>query len=467
MPGMTCPDDDPADPASGAGSGDGAGDAVPADESAWELDGPVPSAWVAFWPHEDPPTREEVGRAVASWVGRQVEAEAGEPDEDEGMLWSLLLRVPGVTNPVVLWAEAALQADPGQLPDEAMARCRWVIGMQTVLEPGEAHAEYFHLVSMLAGALPEVVGMLDVSNSRRWPRAEIEEQFLVQDAVPNDEFLWTITAVAPTESEDAPMMLFTTGLSRCGLPELEMLEVPSRHSQAAAILMNHVASLLLEAPPPAPRVPIDVGPDLQVALVPWQECARFVEDGVPGSRAFRKAAEEQGDGGLAGVRACVCAVEPRGSFRPVWAWPRDVIERMESGRAVLYASEHSSAATERRAQRTWPKFATAFASLRRSGQSEVAALADGAFHVQAPVGGTDAEDRREQGWFVVRRFDHDVVEATLSEEPVTRDDLHAGDSIRIPRDSVTDWRVILPDDMFGPDRSEALLAAVDRLRGLA
>jgi uncharacterized protein YegJ (DUF2314 family) len=97
----------------------------------------------------------------------------------------------------------------------------------------------------------------------------------------------------------------------------------------------------------------------------------------------------------------------------------------------------------------------------------VAALADGAFHVQAPVGGTDAEDRREQGWFVVRRFDHDVVEATLSEEPVTRDDLHAGDSIRIPRDSVTDWRVILPDDMFGPDRSEALLAAVDRLRGLA
>jgi uncharacterized protein YegJ (DUF2314 family) len=342
-----------------------------------------------------------------------------------------------------------------------------VIGMQTVLEPGEAHAEYFHLVSMLAGALPEVVGMLDVSNSRRWPRAEIEEQFLVQDAVPNDEFLWTITAVAPTESEDAPMMLFTTGLSRCGLPELEMLEVPSRHSQAAAILMNHVASLLLEAPPPAPRVPIDVGPDLQVALVPWQECARFVEDGVPGSRAFRKAAEEQGDGGLAGVRACVCAAEPRGSFRPVWAWPRDVIERMESGRAVLYASEHSSAATERRAQRTWPKFATAFASLRRAGQSEVAALADGAFHVQAPVGGTDAEDRREQGWFVVRRFDHDVVEATLSEEPVTRDDLHAGDSIRIPRDSVTDWRVILPDDMFGPDRSEALLAAVDRLRGLA
>jgi hypothetical protein len=60
-----------------------------------------------------------------------------------------------------------------------------------------------------------------------------------------------------------------------------------------------------------------------------------------------------------------------------------------------------------------------------------------------------------------------VVEAALSEEPVTRDDLHAGDVVRIERKDVTDWRVILPDDTFGPDRGDALLAAVDRLRGLA
>jgi len=460
MPPMMSPDEDPALP-------DPAGEEQLGDESVWELPAPVPSAWVAFWPHPDPPTREEVGRAIASWVGKEVEAEASEPDEDEGMLWALMVKVPGVNNPVVLWSEAALPADPGQLPDSAMAKCKWVVGMQAVLEAGEAHAEYFHLVSMLAGALPEVVGMLDVSNSRRWPRPEIEEQFLAQDAVPNDEFLWTITAVATSEEEDAPMMLFTTGLTRCGLPELEMLEVPARHSQAAAILLNHVASLLLEAPPPAPGVPIEVGPDLHVVLVPWEQCAKFIADEVPGSRAFREVAREQGDGSLTSVRAVVCGSERRGSFRKLWAWPKDIIDRMEDGRAVLFASEHTAAATERRAQRTWPKFATAFASVRRAEQQQVQALADTAFHVQAPVGGVDAEDRREQGWFIVHRFDHDVVEATLSEEPVTRQDLHAGDSIRIPRDEVTDWRVFLPDDMFGPDRSDALLAAIDRLRGLA
>jgi len=149
----------------------------PLGESAWELPAPIASAWVGFWPHPDAPTRDEVGRAVASWVGREVEMESSEPDEDEGMLWALMVNIPGVNSPVVLWAERALNAEPGQLEDPAMAACKWVVGMQTVLEPGETHAEYFHLMAMLAGSLPELTGILDVSNARRWPRQEMKSSF--------------------------------------------------------------------------------------------------------------------------------------------------------------------------------------------------------------------------------------------------------------------------------------------------
>jgi len=163
----------------------------------------------------------------------------------------------------------------------------------------------------------------------------------------------------------------------------------------------------------------------------------------------------------------ICSAKKRGSFKQLWAWPTEIIASMEAGRAVLYASEHSAAATERRAQRTWPKFATAFASVRRAEEPDVLALATTAFQVQAPLGSVDEHDRREQGWFTVQRFDHDVVDAILSEEPVTRQDLHVGDAIRILRAEVTDWRVFLPEEVFGPARSDALLAAVDRLRGLA
>jgi uncharacterized protein YegJ (DUF2314 family) len=407
-----------------------------------------------------------VGRSIAGWVGREVKAEPADLD-DEGMIWAMLVEIPGVTTPVVFWAERALPADPSQLPDPAMAACTWVIGMQTMLEPGEASEEFFHLMAMLSGSMPDLAGVLDVANARRWPRKELEEQFLAADAVPNDEHLWTITAVADRDDDDAPMMLFTTGLARCGLPELEILEFPSRHSQAAAILVNHVASLLLESPPPPPFERMEVGPDTFVALVPWQSCAQYMDDGTPGSRAFREIAAQHGDGSLTGVRAVICSPEQRGQFRKVWAWPEETLARMEDGRAVLYASERSAAATERRAQRTWPAFATAFASVRRSDRPEIAALAASAFHVQAGVGTVDEQDRREQGWFVVRSFDHDVVEAALAEEPVTAEGMHAGDVIRIPRASVSDWRVILPDEMFGPDRSGGLLEAIDRLRGYA
>ena len=162
---MKSPDDEPLDPqpdgdsapdpgSSDASRPDGHGDAdgeggADADtnadeltgESVWELPAPVASAWVGFWPHPDAPTRDDVGRAVASWVGREVEMESSEPDEDEGMLWALMVNIPGVNSPVVLWAERALNAEPGQLEDPAMAACKWVVGMQTVLEPGEAQAE--------------------------------------------------------------------------------------------------------------------------------------------------------------------------------------------------------------------------------------------------------------------------------------------------------------------------------------
>jgi hypothetical protein len=441
-------------------------ESAPSDESAWELPSAVPSAWVGFWPHPDAPSQEEVGRAIASWIGRELDADSGQPDPDEGMLWALMLRIPGVTSPVVVWAERALAADSAQLPDENMRASKWVIGMQTVLEAGEQHAEYFHLVSMLAGSLPELTGILDVANGRRFTRAELDSQFLAADAVPNDEFVWTITAISPDENEDSPMMLFTTGMARCGLPELELLEVPSKHAQTAAVLMNHVASLLLEEDPPAPGDPFEIGPDIAIAMVPWREYAKYMQDEIPGSLAFRKVAGSHGDGTLQGVRAVVCAPEKQGQFRKVWTWPSNVINLMEEGRAVLYASEHAAVATQSRAQRTWPAFATAFASLKRADSPDVSALAPQAFHVQAPVGPADQSESREQGWFLVQKFEGDTVEANLVDDPLTRTDVHAGDTTRILRSDITDWRVILPEGVFGPDAGDELLQAIDKLRGL-
>ena len=57
----------------------------------WGLE-PQESGFVAFWPHAEPPTMEEVTGAMATWVGDltpaaqpvEVSAEGEDPDGDEG-----------------------------------------------------------------------------------------------------------------------------------------------------------------------------------------------------------------------------------------------------------------------------------------------------------------------------------------------------------------------------------------------
>jgi hypothetical protein len=73
----------------------------------------------------------------------------------------------------------------------------------------------------------------------------------------------------------------------------------------------------------------------------------------------------------------------------------------------------------------------------------------------------------EQAWFCVRRFEADKVHAALLEKPRSRDDLDEGSELSLDPAAISDWRVELPDgEVFGPERWQELLPAVDRVRGL-
>ncbi len=264
-------------------------------------------------------------------------------------------------------------------------------------------------------------------------------------------------------------MLFTTGLWRCGRPELELLELPATHVRAGLILLDAMAGLLLEGEMPPPGEVFEAGPGLEITLQPWREVAATMDEGTPGSQAFRAAAAS-GDGEhspLLGVRAVICHPEPVGAFRKVWTWPRDAVNAIESGSAALYATDHATRASQRRAQRRWETFATAFASLRRAETDAAKALRESGFSVQAPLEGGRDPDRVEQAWFRVRRFEGGKVLAALLEKPRSRDDLVEGSELPLDPVSITDWRVELPDgEIVGPERWQDLLPAVDRVRGL-
>jgi hypothetical protein len=465
----------------------------------WGLE-PQESGFVAFWPHAEPPTMEEVSGAMATWVGDIApsppseesasdaeDGDSGASDDEEGedrfkvqplepdgeANWCCAIHVPGITHALVVWCEPARtlsEPERAQLGDAA-ARAKWVIRVQTVLHAPDAAEDYFMAVGLIAGSMPDLVAMLDVVTSEVFDRATLDRLFVAEGAKPMDRVLWRLGRYEALADGDASTVLVgTCGLSRCGLPELEMCEVPRERADAAAVLLHTLAGLLLESPAPPPGFELEIGDGIKVTLQRADDVAAHLVEGAPGSRAWRDVARSHGLSEFELPRAAVCGTEPRGAYKPVWMWPQDAVERIASGPAVLVMTRHSVEAATQRAQSTWPTFATAFASLARPSHPDWQRMAEDAFQVQAavpPPPEGHAGPRIEQAWFHVHRIAGDGIHAVTSSRPVTRPDLDAGSTVMLKAKDVTDWRVELDGRVYDPDESEALLHAVDRVRGIA
>jgi hypothetical protein len=425
---------------------------------------PQESGFVAFWPHPDALGAAEFLAAVSAWSGTQIPSEPLEADADS--LWTISLQVPGVESGIIAWCERAREVPRGIGGElaTAMASCKWVLRVQTILSSEEPAAEYFMVMGLLGGALPDVIAVLDVVTGELHGRTRLEREFLAEGCEPVESFLWRLSRYEhPKQGELA--LLGTAGLARCGLPELELVEVPTELADAGAVLVHSLAGLMFENGAPMPGEVVEVGDDLRVTLRHAHEASECVRDGEPGSAAWRTGALEGGLTEFGVPRAAVCGIEPEGSFKQVWRWPRGVVERIAAGRAVLYMTQQNVRAAQRRARASWGSFAMAFASLLRSTDAALRELAARAFVVQAPVPG-DKTPRVEQSWFQVRRIAHDSIEVTVVDRPVTRPDLDPGAPLTLKADSVSDWRVELGDALYGPGEAEELLAEVDRLRGV-
>ena len=66
--------------------------------SPWTLEDTFPSSWVVFWPHQEAPTREEIGSAFAAWLGRDIDAQSPENEEDS-VLWVMAFALDGTRFP--------------------------------------------------------------------------------------------------------------------------------------------------------------------------------------------------------------------------------------------------------------------------------------------------------------------------------------------------------------------------------
>lgn len=444
--------------------------------SEWPPQEIFPTSLVAPIRGEAPPTPQAVLEALGRAAGTPPTVLETIAPEDPAIRWNLVLAVDGLASPCIVWVEAARAIGPDDVPDPSIARLRWTLGFETLLggrldgaaRASEAFAEYVALLSLVTRSFPEVPAILDTATRRWFARAELERLFVGPDGEPEatEDVLWRVVAVGRSERPDAEerLWLHTMGLARCGLPELEMLEVPGRHVRGAVTLLNGIAALCLTETLPPPGGVASVGVNVQVSFQPWQEVVRYLDPGALGSVADRRADEEPGSlNPLLGVRAVVCGAEPKGQYRRIWCWPADAVAGIERGEAGLYLSPAATRRLARRARHTWGEFATAFASLR----DRRAAEPEGpAFLVKASVtGGTDAEGAREHLWFEVKDIRGDRAEGKLLNDPHLARHLSLGEIVPVELDLVSDWRVDLPEGQFGPSTADRLLAAVDRFRG--
>lgn len=408
---------------------------------AWRLAEPWPATFVAPLAGAEHPEADAVLAAIATRVGDAVEVLELHPSIDEKHPWSLVARLPGHAVPVLLACERSKRMDDVR-PDLAtgVRAARWSLVVESLLDPADPVRSWATLASVIADE-PSALALLDATTGRWFDRRELVEEALDSELGPGPDVLWQVQVVSTSEDLDAgTAWLFTRGLLRCGLPELELLELPGEHVRTGARLLDTVAELLVEEGPPPPEVPYPIGRDASVTLVPWTEVAATLDRESLGSDEDRRAMSQETPNPLRSRRAAVCDLEPRGSFRPVWSWPQAAISAMNRSDAAVRRSDSATARQAAIARRRWPEAV----ACRRAHPTETVLLVGTVVH-------RDTEGVIEHGWLQVDRADDLGGEGRLLRDTGAGERAGAVRSFTV--EEIDEWRLVRGEAAVGPELS--------------
>lgn len=370
---------------------------------------------------------ERLGATLGASVVERVPAEPP-------VRWAVVVHAEDGSIPSrIVWAEEVDPTAIGDAPSGA-TDAAMVIGVETLL-PDPERADPIRAWLEISRQLWEIGAdgpLLDPATGRWFERGLRERWIADPSSSPAEELLWSVRATRRRGA--GGVWLTTEGLSRIGRAELELVETPEELADAGAALLDSLAGLACESPPPM-GVPWSIGPALDVAVRTPEEVLETVAESSAGSTAHRDGRVPIARGGEIDSLV-VCGAEPRGRYRRIWTSPIEVLQAVAKGAAV-HRSRRSAARCAHLAQRHLGSVDDALGS---PGKPRV--LLAGATEDESVVWGVVVQTLGDR--WSVQPLDLEGRPAAGTPEILLR------------RDQVCDWRVERDGGMFGPDDVEDL-----------
>jgi uncharacterized protein YegJ (DUF2314 family) len=410
----------------------------------------APSILEALLPEDapEPDVASMQRRLQESGLGR-VRFEVATDPRQHGAVWRQTVRVAfeGHAEPAKI--DLSLQPVTGGPPpmegnrwisDEersTVERSKWSVSAEMQFGD-EPLADYHRQLRVLAAAAPDAPVVVDLASTAVRPGTWVRD--VASSSVPPSPLsLFEIHAVGPQGSGNG--WLHTHGLLRCGLVELEMVDVPGEAAETLGELMNTVASAFLDLGLADAGETFSVGAGLDMVWLPWEEGIKHAPAGMWSEQADR----EQGHSLPSGI----LFRPPSGLLRKRYGSPVDYQPMVEENPIVWI----SDAETERMTALSRERFGRFAALQARFGADEEnwMFLVKLGLSVDAQHQPRGEAEAFEHLWFQVHTIAGDQMDATLINQPYSIARLNEGQRGRHDLAPMSDWTIMCEEGRFGPD----------------
>lgn len=314
---------------------------------------------------------------------------------------------------------------------EMQAILRATRGLEVSMEMvGDAGEGYQAQLKVIAGLLPNAVAVLDESADKilsgRWVSMAAQAK-----TVPAPNYFFTIQAVS---GEGEELWIHTKGLSRFGVPELEIIRSDRahyvEHSRVLNILSRHLLEgKVLREKEPFPLAGLASGQPLLVAL-----CKRIEAEGIYGTlseeiRVNREVMMPKG--GYA-----VLCYPTEEDFNEKRCLPLTALDELLSQKPKFWKSEKEAKRIRSLAQERLEFMKTA--------------LEGGAVKVLTQAAVT-REEVTEYLFLELKKKTEQGFAGIVTGEPEKLTTVHKGDTLEITGEQVEDWCILLGNNRITPD----------------